>query len=422
MNVVIVSTAYPLRGGIAHYVALLYRHLSRRHKVNVVTFSRQYPSFLFPGSSQQEKGGGEDVKIPAEQLVDSINPFTWYSAARRIAALKPDVLLFKYWIPFFGPCFGAIARSVKKRTGGATKVVFICDNIVPHEKRPLDGLFTRYAFKAADACIVQSSVVEKDLKRLFPGKPYAHVPHPIYDIFGQSHPKSGARRALGIREENVMLFFGYVRPYKGLDLLLDAMPEVLRSIRVKLLVVGEFYGDEAKTRAKVKKLKLEKSVEIRAEYVPNDKVAPFFSAADVVVLPYLSATQSGIVQIAYNFNRPVIATNVGGLAEVVIDGVTGRIVPPNDPRALAEAIVSFYRKKQEGAFVRGVHVEKKKYSWLSLVQAIESLAKPAREERRGPRKPGADDRRREWKRRRWRRPRRGGNRPHDGRPSGDKGG
>jgi len=419
MNIVIVSTAYPLRGGIAHYVALLYRNLIRRHAVSVVTFSRQYPSFLFPGKSQEETGADESMRIPAEQLIDSINPFTWFSAARRIAALKPDVLIFKYWLPFFGPCFGTIIRRVKKLTNGRARALFICDNIVPHEKRPFDGLFTSYAFKPVDGCIVQSGAVERDLRTLFPDKPYALVSHPIYNIFGETVPKAGARRALGIRHTNVILFFGYVRKYKGLDVLLRAMPIVLKSIKVKLLIVGEFYGDEAATRKQIADLGLEQWIDIRSEYVPNDQVAPYFCAADVVVLPYRSATQSGIVQIAYNFNKPVIATDVGGLSEVVIDGMTGRILPPEDERTLAEAIIRFYQKNEEGTFVRGVHSEKKKYSWTNLTAAIEQLGKPPRQERAregsGDRRPGRGRRNRGWGHSRRRRRSNG---PHGGQERG----
>ena len=373
MNIVIVGTAYPLRGGIAHYVALLYRNLSRRHKVSIVTFSRQYPGFLFPGKSQKEQGGGESVRVPAEALIDSINPFTWRTAARRIAALQPDLVIFKYWLPFFGPCFGYIARRVKELTGGKARVACICDNIIPHERRPFDRTFTNYAFRSFDGCIVQSTTVEKDLKRLYPGKPFRHVPHPIYDIFGRPVAKKDAKHRLGLRDDHVMLFFGYVRRYKGLHILLKAMPEIVRRIRVKLLVVGEFYGDEQDYRRMVRDLKLEKDVDIRPEYVPNDQVAPYFCASDVVVLPYVSATQSGIVQIAYNFDKPVIATNVGGLSEVVIDGKSGSIVPPEDPRAFADAVVRYYKERLEGTYVRGIHEEKKKYSWEHLVRGLEEL-------------------------------------------------
>ncbi len=368
MKIVIVGTASPLRGGIAHFVSLLYTHLSVRHDVEVVTFSRQYPSFLFPGKSQEEQGDDAHA-IPTEQLVDSVNPLTWYAAARAIIRKKPDLLIFKYWLPFFGPCFGTIARLVKRATHA--RVLFICDNIIPHEHRPGDRLFTRYAFGPVDHFIVQSAAVERELKAFLPGADFAFVPHPVYEIFGAAMPKEEARRRLELGAERVILFFGYVRKYKGLQTLLDAMPAILRQKPVTLLAVGEFYDSEQPYREKIAQLGIDGSVRVHSDYVPNDAVATYFSAADVVVLPYLSATQSGIVQIAYQFDKPVIATDVGGLAEVVRDGMTGFIVPPNAPEALAQAVIRFYDEAKEEPFVQAVREEKKKYSWDALVQAIE---------------------------------------------------
>jgi len=370
MKIVIVGTAYPLRGGIAHYNAILYKHLSGRHSVEIVTFTRQYPSILFPGKTQDEKGGQEGA-VPTEQLIDSINPWTWYTAAKAIARKKPDLLIFKYWMPFFAPCFGTIARLVKRWTGA--KVLFICDNVIPHERRVGDTALTRYAFAAVDAFIVQSGAVEKELKAFHPQARYELVPHPVYEIFGTLMSKDKARRELGIRDERVILFFGYVRRYKGLHLLLDAMPAILKSINVKLLVVGEFYDDEQKYRRQIEEKKLADHVLVHSDYVPNEEVSRYFSAADVVVLPYVSATQSGIVQIAYQFDKPVIATDVGGLAEVVLNERTGFIVKPEAPEEVAKAVVRFYEEGREAEFVRNVNAEKKKYSWENLVQAIERL-------------------------------------------------
>jgi glycosyltransferase involved in cell wall biosynthesis len=310
--------------------------------------------------------------LPTEQLIDSINPFTWYTAAKAIARKKPDLLIFKYWLPFFGPCFGTIARLVRRWTGA--RIIFICDNVIPHEKRPGDTAFTRYAFKPVDAFIAQSAAVEKDLNSFWPGGSYALVPHPVYEIFGSSLPKETARKALGITDEHVILFFGYVRRYKGLHILLDAMPKILKSLKLKLLVVGEFYDDEQKYREQIAKLGLQEDVLVHSDYVPNEEVNKYFSACDVVVLPYISATQSGIVQIAYQFDKPVIATDVGGLSEVVLDGRTGFMVRPESPEAVAGAVLRFYREGWEKEFVENVREEKKKYSWDNLVQAIEKLA------------------------------------------------
>ena len=374
MKIVLVGTAYPLRGGIAHYLALLYKHLSARHRVEIVTFSRQYPALLFPGKSQKEEGG-ESVAVPSVPLIDSINPFTWWSAGRAIARGNPDVVVFKYWLPFFGPCFGTIARVVRKRTNG--RVVFICDNVIPHEPRPGDRMFTRFAFRSVDFFIVQSGAVERDLRSFWPSARYALVPHPIYEIFGRSMPKVKARQQLGIApRERVLLFFGYIRAYKGLMTLLRAMPAIRAQIPVRLLVVGEFYEDDEPYRKVIDELGIAQSVDLRGDYVPNEKVAPFFCAADVVVLPYRSATQSGIVQIAYQFDKPVIATDVGGLTEVVRDGVSGLIVPAENHEALADAVIRFFKKRMEGRLTLGVKKEKKKYSWDALVRAIEEAGSP----------------------------------------------
>lgn len=371
MNIIIVGTAYPLRGGISHYNALLYEELSKKHHVQIITFKRQYPSFLFPGKTQKETGG-ELMRVPSEVLVDSINPLNWLSVGNEINRRAPDLIIFKYWLPFFGPCFGTIARRAKRN--GRTKVVYICDNVIPHERRPGDMAFTRYAFAPADGFIVQSDAVEKELNSFWPDARYKNVPHPVYNIFGEGIPKQEARDELHLRAERYLLFFGYVRAYKGLDVLLRALAIARKELDVRLLVVGEFYDDEQKYRQLIKDLQMEDAVTVNADYVANDRVGRYFSAADAVVLPYISATQSGIAQIAYNFDTPVIATDVGGLGEVVLNNKTGFLVPPNNPQALARSIVQYYRENREPEFTAHVREEKKKYTWEALVTAIEGLA------------------------------------------------
>jgi glycosyltransferase involved in cell wall biosynthesis len=368
MMIIIVGTAYPLRGGIAHYNALLASALSHRHTVETITFKRQYPAILFPGKSQQETGDIPDA-TPAPMVIDSVNPLNWIAVGRMIRRRHPDLLVFKYWLPFFGPCFGTIARIATRGTN--TKVIFICDNIIPHEHRPGDRLFTRYAFRAADAFIVQSDAVQKELLDFWPQARFRNVPHPVYNNFGNRVETDDAREALGITAKRVLLFFGYVRAYKGLHVLLDAMPLVPPDVH--LLVVGEFYEEEEPYRAQVRGLGLEHRVSFFADYVPNNRVKLFFSAADAVVLPYISATQSGITQIAYNFDLPVIATDVGGLAEVVKDKQTGLIVPPGDAHALAAAIGEFYATGMAASLITHVREAKQEYSWENLAAAIESL-------------------------------------------------
>jgi glycosyltransferase involved in cell wall biosynthesis len=370
MKILILGTAYPLRGGIAHYNALLASALRNRHTVETITFKRQYPSLLFPGKTQEESGGGLHGE-PAPQLIDSINPFNWWSVAREIRRRSPDLVIFKYWLPFFGPCFGTIARLVKR--GRTTRILTICDNVLPHERRVFDLAFTRYAFAPVDYFIVQSDAVERDLLSFWPEAAYRNVPHPLYSMFGEAVPKDRARRELGLTADRVILFFGYIRKYKGLHVLLDAMASLDRTLGIHLVVAGEFYDDERSYREQIARLNLEQSVTIRSDYLPNESVALYFSAADAVILPYLSATQSGIAQIAFNFDRPVIATMVGGLSEVVRENVTGLLAPPADSLALRDRIVSFYADARERSLVEGVRAEKGRYSWDNLVRAIEEL-------------------------------------------------
>jgi glycosyltransferase involved in cell wall biosynthesis len=275
-------------------------------------------------------------------------------------------------MPFFGPCFGTIARVARRN--GHTRVITICDNVLPHERRPFDAAFTRYAFSSSDAFLVQSDAVERDLRAFQPGALYAKAPHPVYDMFGVGVDRHEARARLGVHSRRLLLFFGYVRPYKGVHVLLDAFARLDRSLDVHLLIAGEFYEEEKPYREQMARLDITNRVTLHNAYSAPEAVRDYFSAADVIVLPYLSATQSGIAQIAYNFDRPVIVTDVGGLAEVVEVGVTGSVVPPGDPVALAEAIEHFYRTGGEEAMPPQVRARKHNYSWDAMVAAIEGLA------------------------------------------------
>ena len=371
MNILILGTAYPLRGGIAHYNALLYTYLKKRHEVRIVSFSRQYPKLFFPGKTQEEKGD-PGLPVEADALIDSVNPFNWVSVGLALRKRNADLVIFKYWLPFFGPCLGTICAILKWRR--KTKVLIICDNVIPHERRPGDTMFTKYAFSFADYYVVQSDSVERDLLETVESPLYRKIPHPVYEIFGAPVEKKSARARLNIRDERILLFFGYIRSYKGLHVMIDAMKELKRSVNVKLLVVGEFYDDEEQYRWHISDAQVRDVVDVVSDYVPNERVGDYFSAADVVMLPYLSATQSGIAQIAYNFDKPVIATNVGGLAEVVVDGVSGLVVPPNDAHAIAEAVRKFYAEGLESRLSAGAASEKRKYSWDRMVDGIEDLA------------------------------------------------
>ena len=389
MRIVIVGTAYPLRGGIAHYIALLREaFVHRGHEVRILTFKRQYPKLLFPGKSQDEASTGpsESQEKLREQLaatdivIDSINPITWMKAGVVAANFQPDLILFKYWIPFFAPAYGVIARVAKRlarrRGYRLPRVMFIADNVVPHEARPGDIQLTRYAFRAVDYFIVHSDAVERELIRVYPSAKFIKLPHGIFEIFGESMPIADARRLLALPQEApVILFFGYIRKYKGLDILLRAVPKLLKKMpELRVIVAGEYYSDEAEYRSLIESLGIpEQNLLLATDYIPNDEVAKYFSAANVVVLPYRSATQSGIVPIAYQFDRPVIVTDVGGLRESVIDGVSGLIASEATPEAIVEQVLRFFNEQLEAKLVRGVQEEKKKYSWDTIAEGIEKV-------------------------------------------------
>lgn len=380
MKIIIVGTAYPMRGAFAQLNAILYSYLNKQYDVKIYSFKRQYPKLFFPGKTQEEKGD-ELVKVPADRniiSIDSVNPFNWISIGKRIAKEKPGLIIFRYWIPFFAPCFAVISYFAKK---SGAKVLFICDNVIPHEKRFGDRFLTKMAFNQADYFLLQSKSVKDDLLKFSKNKPYKVSFHPMYNIFGDKLPKAEARAfikkeyGVDLDHEKLLLFFGYVRKYKGLNYLLEAMPGILKFNNVKLIVVGEFYDDEDKYRQKIKDLGLENNVIVLSDFVPNERVRYFFSASDVVLLPYTSATQSGITHVAYFYDKPVIVTDVGGLSESVINGETGLVIPPMDPQAITDAVNKFYNEDLEEKLSANVAVEKKKFDWDNFVKDIEELTK-----------------------------------------------
>ncbi len=370
MKIILVGTSFPMRGGIAHYVALLYRKLVEMgHEVQIISFKRQYPDLLFPGKTQQDNSQ-QAIELPSLPLIDSINPVSWIRTWLHIRKLKPDLVVYKYWMPFFAPCYGTIVLLTRLFT--RTKSLYIGDNIVPHEQIPVvDWLLTKWALWKVDYFIVQSQTVENDLLRFKPRARFRQVPHPVYEIFTADYTQQTARTRLNLADdEKVLLFFGYVRAYKGLHHLIAALPEVLSEMPVRLLIAGEFYEDEEKYIQQIKELGLEQAILLKTDYIPNEEVGLYFTAADVTVLPYLSATQSGIIQIAYNFDKPVITTDVGGLPEVIEPGKTGFIVPTADNHALAQAIIRFFRAREGTDFPGYIKTYKKRFSWENLAEAI----------------------------------------------------
>ena len=365
----LVGPSWPYRGGIAHFQAALHRALAERgHEVREVTFRRQYPDLLFPGTTQLDAGPPPDGLPLAERTLDSLNPLTWRSAARAIAETS-DAAVLAYWMPFLGPMTGALARGLRQR---GVRVLGLVHNAIPHERRPGDLALGRFALRACDGLIALSEQVGADAARLAPGVDVRVEEHPVYD-FGEPVGRGEARAALGLpADAPVFLFFGFVRRYKGLHVLLDAWPRVTeRFPDARLVVAGEFYSDEADLRAQAAPLQ---NVRFDADYIPDVRVPLYFGAADAVVQPYVSATQSGVAQIAFHFGRPVVTTDVGGLAEAVPDGRAGLVVPPDDPAALADALVRF--ASEDGLAERlaeGVRQHRERFSWGRLAEAVEEL-------------------------------------------------
>jgi len=374
MNITIIGSAHPLRGGgIATFNERMAEVLQEQgHKVVIYSFSLQYPSFLFPGKSQfTDEPAPKGLEI--RSVINSVNPLNWLSVGNRIKNEKPDLIIVRYWLPFMGPCFGTILRRVRKNKH--TKIVAITDNVIPHEHRPGDMAFTKYFLKSADAFLAMSKDVLKDLKQ-FTDKPSVFSPHPVYDNYGNAIGREEACKKLGLNPtDKYILFFGFIRKYKGLDLLLDAMKdERIKQAGIKLIVAGEFYGDGDSYLQQIQQNGIGDSVKLFTSFIPNDEIKYYFSATDLVVQPYRTATQSGITQVAYHFEKPMVVTNVGGLAEVVPDGKVGFVTAP-DPTEIATAIIRFFQPDSLPNLQQNIAAEKQKYSWDTLLTNLLGIAK-----------------------------------------------
>lgn len=373
MKIVILGTAWPYRGGLAVYNERLAREFAAEgNDVTIYTFTLQYPSFLFPGKTQYStEPAPSDLKIV--RSLNSINPLSWGKTGRAIRALQPDILIIKFWLPFMAPCLGRVARIVKR--GGKTKVVSILDNIIPHEHRPGDRLFGRYFTRSVDGFVAMSDSVLEDLNQFDTVKPRVFCRHPLYDNFGAKASREEALKFLGLDpKQRYMLFFGLIRDYKGLDLLLKAYSDSrFRKMNVKLIVAGEFYSGSEKYFEMEKELGLEGMIVWKSDFVPDSEVRYCFGAADIIVQPYKSATQSGVTQIAYHFEKPMLVTNVGGLAEIVPDGKVGYVVEP-DSAQIADALVDFFENSRQDQFTEGIFTEKKQYAWSNMTRSVRKAA------------------------------------------------
>ena len=378
MRIGILGTTWPYRGGLAAFNERLARQFQAEgHEVEIFTFTMQYPDFLFPGKTQFS-----DMPKPADlsitRTMNSINPFTWCSTARKIKKANIDLLIIKFWIPLMAPCLGTIARLCRHR---GVKVVSILDNVIPHEPHFWDKWLIRYFIRSVDRFIAMSESVQTDCRKFLPAKRHNAVtlnPHPLYDNFGQAVPKDEARAFLNLpQDKTILLFFGFIRDYKGLDLLMRAYAKTITNhqspiTNLLLVVAGEFYNNGAQYGELEKNLQLEGAIVWRTDFIPDDKVRYYFSAADLIVQPYKTATQSGVTQIAYHFERPMLVTNVGGLAEIVPNGKVGYVCAV-DEDDIAKALSSFAQmdtKKRDEVFRKNIQTEKQKYAWSAMTAKI----------------------------------------------------
>ncbi|HRO84290.1 MAG TPA: glycosyltransferase [Niabella sp.] len=371
-KIIILGPGYPLRGGglttFNHRLCKEFQAMG--HDCEIWSFSLQYPSILFPGKTQfSEEPAPEGINIQSK--INSINPLNWFKTGNQLRKEKPDVVVVRYWLPFMGPALGTILRRVKKNKH--TKVICIADNVIPHEKRPGDSLFTKYFIKACDGFITMSEKVMSDLRKFDKLKPASLVQHPLYDNFGDIISKEAARTHLRLpMDEKIILFFGFIRKYKGLDQLLEAFAEIKPQIsNLKLLVAGEFYEDEKPYQDLIGKLNIKDDLILHTHFINDSEVKYYLCASDVLVQPYKNATQSGVTPLAYYFEKPMIVTNVGGLAALVPNEKCGIVTEPN-PESIAAGIRKFYELGEEH-FIPHLRSEKKKYSWSNIVNAIMSI-------------------------------------------------
>lgn len=372
MKIAIIGTSYPYRGGLAAYNERLAKELQNEgYDVTIYTFTLQYPRFLFPGESQySEEPGDSELKIV--RCINSVNPFNWISVGNRIKKERPDLVIIKFWLPFMGPSFGTLLRRIKRNKH--TKIITIVDNMIPHEPRVGDKAFTKYFIKPVDGFVAMSEKVLEEIKQFDSVKPKTLSPHPLFDNFGEILSREDALNQLKLDQENkYVLFFGLIRKYKGLDLLIEAFSDDrLRNSNIKLIIAGEYYSDKETYLQLIRQYNLENKIIQVDRFIQGSEVKLYFSAADLVVQPYKSATQSGVSQIAYHFNKPMVVTNVGGLSELCPHGKVG-YVTSTEPKDIAEAILRFFNDTDQKQMIQNILEEKKKYSWNILVKNIFEL-------------------------------------------------
>ncbi len=372
MKIVILGTAHPYRGGLAAMNERLARELTERgDEVVIYNFTLQYPGFLFPGKSQYtDEPAPQGLRIIRK--INSVNPFNWLKVGRELRKICPDLIIVKYWLPFMGPALGTIVRLARRNRH--TRVICIADNMIPHEKRPGDRLFTKYFTKGVDGYIAMSHEVYADIEKLVAHPLRRFTPHPIYDHYGEVMPREEALKLLQLDPDyRYLLFFGFIRDYKGLDWLIRAMAEPqLKDRQIRLIVAGEFYSDSEPYLKLIRELGLEEKIILHTDYIPDAQINRYFGAADLVVQPYKTATQSGVTQIGYHFNKAMLVTDVGGLGEIVANGKSGYVVKP-EVSAIAEAIADFYDRERQTDFEKETVKLKGQFSWSKMTDVMMEL-------------------------------------------------
>ena len=372
-TVKIIGPAYPFRGGLATYNERLAREfINEGFSVSIETFRLQYPKILFPGKTQYStvdttKG------LQISRTVNSINPFNWIKVGRRIRKEKPDLVILKYWLPFMAPCFGTIAAQIRKNKH--TKIVCIADNIIPHEKRPGDNVLTNYFLKKMDGVVAQSKSVFNDVFQFTDKIPVKLCPHPMFDNFGEILSREQAVEMLDLDPKfRYILFFGFIRDYKGLDLLIKAISDTrFNNLDVKIIVAGEFYTNPEPYLKMIKDYKVENKVVLRTDFISDDEVNKYFCCADIIAQPYKHATQSGVTQIGYHFNKPMLVTNVGGLPEIIPHNIIGYVVEPEE-KEISDALIDFFTSNKKSIFEHNILTEKKRFLWSKMTSAVLEVA------------------------------------------------
>ena len=373
-KVVLIGPVYPYKGGISHYTGLMYKALHKKYDVTMVSYKFQYPKLLY--KKEQRDYSNDNFKIEdTNYWIHTANPFNWILTAHKIKNLKPEMMIVQWWHPYFAPCYFMLCKCLKN-----TKILFVCHNVFPHERFPMDRFLAKTVLRQGNCYIVQSKTDADDLQTIVEKPVYKQTVHPTYNAFKLANiTKKEARKRLGIEpEKKILLFFGFVREYKGLKYLIQAMPEVVKQVEdTELLIVGDFAGEEDKQRYLdlIRECGIQENVKVYDGYIPDKEVEKFFAACNLVVLPYISATQSGIVQIAFGFEKPVVVTDVGGLPDVVKDGKTGYVVEAENSGQLAEAIVNYFNQDMEKEFTESVRHEAYRFSWDRMVEVIEELQK-----------------------------------------------